>query len=265
MISRRPHCWQPYWWLATWYYRHGRIGEAAYAYRGMIRHAPDLYRGYAYLGGILVFTGAYDEAIDTLKLSIALRPEAAAFDNLGTAYFNSGRLEGAVAAYNQALQFGFANSVMWFNLGDAYYYLRERRDQAAEAYGQALRLAHEETAQRERTGLTADVMITATLSTVFPKLDQPDSARFYLASALRADSTNARVQCCAAITWWELGDRRRAIAWIEKAVRTGYPVAWIRDSPVFMEWRAEEAFRALIAGAGPPRQQSQSPGKAGRT
>jgi len=264
-ISRRPHCWQPYWWVATWYFRHGRFDESAHAYRQMIRHAPDLYRGYASLGGILVQTGAYEPAIDTLKHSIELRPDAAAFDNLGTAYFNSGRLDDAVAAYNQAFQFGFANCISWMNLGDAYYYLRGRRDQAAGAYAQAVRLGRDEMAAREQMGAAPDAVIPASLATVFTKLEQPDSARLYLGRALGADSTNSSVQCYAALTMWELGDRRQGVAWLEKAVRNGYPATWLRDSPVFEGWRADSTFRALVAGAGPPRQQSASPGKAGRT
>jgi tetratricopeptide (TPR) repeat protein len=264
-IASRPHCWQPYWWLASWDYRSGRIEDAIGAYREMIRRAPDLYRGYSNLGGMLVLQGEYDRAIDTLKIAIALRPEPIAFDNLGTAYFNSRRPEQAIDAYNQSFQFGFADYQLWLNLGDAYYWLRGRRDQAAEAYAQAVRLGRQANSERGHGGITFDVMIPATLSTVFPKIGQPDSARAYLQRALRADSTNARVQYCAALTCWQLGDRRRAVAWLERAVQNGYPAAWLRDSPVFEEWRGEEAFRALVAGAGPRTQPSAAPGKGGRT
>jgi len=264
-IAARPHCWQPHWWLATWYFRNGQVENAIGAYRDMIRCAPDLYRGYSNLGGMLVLQGEYERAIDTLKISIALRPETVGFENLGTAYFNSGRLEQAVEAYNQSFQFGLANYGLWLNLGDAYYWLRGRRDQAAEAYAQAVRMGREEDASRGHGGRTFDVMIPANLSTIFPKIGQPDSARAYLQRALRADSTNARVQCCAAITYWQLGDRKRALAWIERAVHNGYPATWLRDSPVFLEWREEEAFRALIAGAGPRTQRTTNPGKGGRT
>ena len=55
----------------------------------------------------------------------------------------------------------------------------------------------------------------------------------------------------AALTCWQLNEKGRAIAWLEKAVRGGYPVAWLRDSPVFQQWRDEQGFRALIADAGP--------------
>ena len=264
-IAARPHCWQPHWWLANLDYREGQIEAATRNCREMVRRSPDLYRGYTYLGAMLVLQGAYGPAIDTLKLAIALRPDPAAFDNLGTAYFNSGRLEEAVAAYNQALQFGFASYVLWLNLGDAYYWLPGRRDQAAGAYAEGVRLAREEAAKRVRERRAADIMIPAMLSSVFPRIGQPDSARVQLALALRADSTNSRVQHYAALTLWELGDRGRAIAWLAKSVQGGYPLAWIRDSPMFQDWRGEEAFRALIAGAGPGMRQSGAPAGGGRT
>jgi len=260
-IAARPHCWQPYWWLATWYSRQGQIEDAIRAYRGMIRSAPDLYRGYSGLGGTLVLQGRYDSAIDTLKTSIGLRPTSGAFDNLGTAYFNSGRLEQAIDAYNQSFQFGFADYRLWANLGDAYYWLRGSKDQAFKAYAQAVRMGREEIQNRNQNGMTYDVMIAANLSTVFPKIGEPDSARAYLQRALRADSTNALVQYCAALTCWQLAERARAVAWLERSVHNGYPVAWLRDSPVFEEWRGEAGFRALVAGAEPQAQRSSRGGR----
>jgi tetratricopeptide (TPR) repeat protein len=250
-IARRPHCGQPYWWLAVWHFRRGQVEESIAAVEQMIQRSPDLYRGYASLGGVLVLHGDYGRAIDTLKHSIALRPTKAAFDNLGTAYFNCGRLGESVDAYNQAFQFGFADYQSWLNLGDAYFWLRNRRDQAREAYAQSVRLAREESVERSRKGRSVDVMIPANLATVFPKLDMPDSARASLRIALRADSANSMVQYCAALTQWQLGERAQAIAWLARAVHGGYPVVWLRDSPIFRSWRSEADFRALIADAAP--------------
>jgi serine/threonine-protein kinase len=258
VIARRPHCWQPYWWLANTRYRGGDIEAAIRGYREMVRHAPEFWRGYSNLGGVMVLSGAYVAAIDTLKRSIALRPTKDAFDNLGTAYFNSGRIQEAVDAYNQAFQFGLAEYDSWLNLGDAYYYLHDRQDQAAEAYAQAIRLGREQIASRAQQGRSFNVMIPANLATVFPKLGQPDSARVYLGRALAADSANAVVQYCAALTCWQLGEQDRAIRWLDQAVKAGYPpVAWLRDSPIFKEWNKRQEFRGLLARAGA---QSPSPG-----
>jgi len=195
---------------------------------------------------VLVLRGDYARAIDTLRRSIELRPTKVAYDNLGTAYFNSGRFDEAIEAYNQSFQFGFAGYQSWLNLGDAYYWLRDRSDQAADAYAQAVRLGRDEQRARLREGRSADVMIIANLATVFPKLGLPDSARIYLRQAVAADSLNPMVAYCAALTLWQLDEKAAAMAWLEKSVRGGYPRVWLRDSPVFESWRTVPAFRALL-------------------
>jgi tetratricopeptide (TPR) repeat protein len=252
VIAARPHCWQPYWWLAVSYFRNGEVEAAIGAFEQMIRRAPDLHKGYSSLGGLLVLRGDYTRAIDTLKLSVTLKPTKVAFDNLGTAYFNSGQLTESIDAYNQSFQFGFADYQSWLNLGDAYYWLRNREDQAAEAYAQAVRLGREQSATNERGGHTFDAMIPANLATVFPKLGQPDSARAFLGMALKADSSNSMVQYCAALTYWQLEEKPQGVAWLARAVQGGYPVVWLRDSPIFQPWRSEPGFQALIANAESP-------------
>lgn len=91
-----------------------------------------------------------------------------------------------------------------------------------------------------------DVQLAADMATVFAKLGERDSAHVYLDRALAADSTNPMVQYCAALTHWQWNDRERAIGWLEKSVHGGYPVVWLRDSPIFREWREVPRFRALV-------------------
>jgi hypothetical protein len=71
------------------------------------------------------------------------------------------------------------------------------------------------------------------------------------------------VQYCAALTYWQLGRKGDAVGWLGKAVRGGYPVAWLRDSPVFRDWHEEEGFRALIASADPEPQPAASGSQGG--
>ena len=258
VIQRWPHCWQPYWWLATWQFRQGNVDESIRTYQEMIRRAPLLATGYASLGGVLILRGEYSRAIETLKHSVELRPTMYAYDNLGTAYFNSGQIAQAVDAYNQAFQFGTADYVTWLNLGDAYFWLRNRKDDAAQAYSQAVRLGRDEIGERARLGRTANSMIPADLATVFPKLGQPDSARIYLRRALAADSTNPMVAYAAALAYWQLDEKDRALVWLEKSVRGGYPTVWLRDSPIFEDWRQVPEFRALVAASPEPQHPATS-------
>ena len=251
IIAQHPHWWKPYWWLGACDFRQGNVDEAIQAYRGVIQRAPDYAGGYSDLGGMLVLRGSYPQAIAALQRSLALRPTKGAFDNLATAYFNSGRLAEAVDAYNQSFQFGTAGYESWLNLGDAYFWLRNRRAEATDAYAQAVRLGREEITDRTHDGRTPDVMISANLATIFPKLGQPDSARLYIARAVAADSANPRVHYCAALTYWQLNRKEVAIASLEKSVHEGYPVTWLRDSPIFQEWRAVPAFVTLVGEAKP--------------
>jgi serine/threonine-protein kinase len=242
-IALRPHCYKPRWWLASWEYANGHIPEALVAFRDMIQRAPDFAQGYANLGGLLLLRGQYDDAVDTLKVAVALRPNAIAFSNLGTAYFNSGRLAQAVDAYNQAFQFDDADHVTWMNLGDAYYWLRDRPDQARDAYRQGLRVARQTMLERAQRGSAPDATILATLATMFPKIGEPDSARMMLQEALSIDSLNSRVQYQAALTQWQLGDHDAAIRWLRRSVDSGFPAVWLRDSPVHRDWRQDPGFR----------------------
>ena len=249
MIAESPDDAELRYMLAMEHVSAGDDAGAVRCFEEMIRRAPDYHIGYASLGGLLLSLGAYDRAIDTLRLAVNLRPDAVAFSNLGTAYFYAGRLTQAVDAYNQAFQFSDADYRLWLNLGDAYYWLRNRPDQARDAYRQGLRLGREQMASRAQGGHSADPMIPAQLAAMFPKLGEPDSARVMLGQALALDSLNSRVQYQAALTCWQLGAREQAIDWLKRAVAGGYPVVWLRDSPVHRDWQSAPGFTTLLASA----------------
>ena len=202
-------------------------------------------------GGGYSVSGLYDVAPDKFSAVDNYRTYAPNYGVISQMYngFEFG-LQARIKNGTQ-FQFGDADYVSWLNLGDAYSWLQGRKDDAAGAYAQAIRLGRDQMLALAKRGQSVDAMIPADLATVFARLQQPDSARMYIGRAVSADSTNPRVQYCAALTCWQLGVRRRALAWLERAVQNGYPRAWLRDSPVFAEWRGEESFRALIAGSGP--------------
>jgi serine/threonine-protein kinase len=247
--ARRPHAFKPRWWLASWEFRNGHVPQAIARFREMVQRSPAYWNGYASLGGLLLFLGDYAAAIDTLRLGTELHPSATAYSNLGTAYFSSGRLSEAVDAYNQAFQFDDADYQLWLNLGDAYFWLRNRPDQARDAFRQGVRLGREQMAARAQRGSAPDPLIPAHLAAALPKLGERDSARAMLRQSLALDSLNSRVQYQAALTLWQLGEREAALDWLRRAVAGGFPVVWLRDSPVHRDWREVPGFQALVASA----------------
>ena len=248
IIAQHPHWWKPYWWLGACDFRQGNVRELA----TVLEQDSAFAEGASDLGRLRLARGEYSGAIQEFRRALELNPHYPDLHfNLATAYFNSGRLAEAVDAYNQSFQFGTAGYESWLNLGDAYFWLRNRRAEATDAYAQAVRLGREEITDRTHDGRTPDVMISANLATIFPKLGQPDSARLYIARAVAADSANPRVHYCAALTYWQLNRKEVAIASLEKSVHEGYPVTWLRDSPIFQEWRAVPAFVTLVGEAKP--------------
>ena len=142
-ISLRPQYWAGYSWLGVFYWQQGRYDEAAKMFQEIMSLAPDNYRGYSDLGAMYVMKGQYPDAIAVLEKSVARRPNAAAYNNLGNAYFSMRRFDEAARNFKAGLDFEKNNWLSWGNLGDAYYWAPGKRVQAADAYKEAIRLVDE--------------------------------------------------------------------------------------------------------------------------
>jgi serine/threonine-protein kinase len=238
----RPHHWRPHWWLGlSVYYRQGRLPEAHEALERVVRLAPDNYRGYQSLGALQVLDGDYEEAARNLERSISIHPSSEALANLGVAYFNMRDFDRCIRTFNEAFQHTYADYEDWLNLGDAYYWAGDKRDKAAKAYDEAVRLGRAKLKQDP-----SDNMARANMAQIYPKIGRPDSAMVYIETAIASEPENPMIQYCAAITYWQLDQRDKALDWLEKSVTGGHPVSWLRDSPMFDEWRSEERFQAIL-------------------
>jgi len=118
----RPHYWAGYNWLGAFYYRHVRFREAAEMFNQVVALAPDSFLGYSNLGATHVEQARYADAIKILEKSIAIRPSDYGYTNLGNAYFFLRRYEEADQAYQQAIKLSEKDSLLWWNLGDGYYW-----------------------------------------------------------------------------------------------------------------------------------------------
>ena len=243
-IAKRPHCWAPRWWLATWQFRAGQYDEAMRSYEAMIQRAPQLSTGYASLGGVLILRGEYARAIETLRRSVALRPTKTAFDNLGTAYFNTGTIRRGG---------GRLQPVVPVRGSRLHFVVQPRRSlllaARAQGSGRSALIARPcgSGAPRSRRARRRDARSTSRFRPpsrpCTPSSGRRTARRRALRARLAADSTNSYVAYCAALTYWQLNEREPAMRWLERAVAEGYPVTWLRDSPIFHEWRDVAAFQ----------------------
>lgn len=233
-----PHC---YWYLGYFYHQQGQDAKAFETFRKMTEVAPDLSRGHAYYGAYLVQLGQYSAAVGACERSIQLKPLDSAYTNLGTAYFQLRDFDEAIRTYREAMGFGYDNYRMWYNLAEAYYWAPGKRDLAAEPYTRAVELARQDIAHHPD-----DFQAMAEAADAFPKLGQPDSARVYIERSLEKSPDHPYVQYWAALVAWQLGARDEALDWLERAVANGYSSVWLRDSPIFDDWRDLPRFQAIL-------------------
>lgn len=192
----------------------------------VVRLAPDSFRGYSNLGVIYVAQGRYAEAITVCERSAALRPTAPAYSNLGTAYFALRRFAEAAQAYEKAANMEGQTYLWWGNLGDARYWAPGQRAQAASAYRQAISRAQEDLRINPREARTLGY-----LAYYYAMLSDRQAARSCLERALAVAPDNPELRFNAALAHNQLGDRDKALEWLEKALAAGISPATVRDNP----------------------------------
>lgn len=240
-IAMRPNYWATYNWLGLYYQRHARYEEAAAMYSQVLSLAPDSFTGYSNLGGICVLQGRYAEAIPLLNQSLSIRPTAEASSNLATAYFQMRRYPEAAAHFEEAVKLDENDYQMWGNLGDAYYWSPRMRSEALNAYGKAIALGEEKLRVNPRD---SEVLSYLAMYHAMRLERQPAIAN--LDSALRLNPKSPDLLLTAGIVYQQLGDTRRALDAVEKALAGGVSPATLSDTPNFDTLRNNPRFLKLI-------------------
>src|SRR5882724_10665775 len=242
-ISLRPQYWDGYNWLGVFYWEQGRYDDAAKMFKEVISLTPDNFRGYSNLGGIYLLQGRYQEAIPILEKSVALRPTGEVYDNLGYAYFSMRNFEEAARNFEAGLKLNKSSWLSWGNLGDADYWAPGRRQQAGDAYREALRLADEQLRINARDG-----RILAYRATYLAMLGRNGEASDALQRALSISPKNPDVQFRAALVYNHLGDNARTLQRLQNAMALGVAASSLRDTPDFDHLRDDAQFQALLGG-----------------
>jgi serine/threonine-protein kinase len=242
-IELRPHYWAGYNWLGAFYYRHVRYGEAAEMFNQVVALAPDSFLGYSNLGATYVEQARYADAIKMLEQSIAIRPSDYGYTNLGNAYFFLRRYEEADPAYEQATKLAEKDSLLWWNLGDGYYWTPGKRTQSVAAYRQGITTAEEEVRVNPNNSYSFGV-----LAICHAMLGEKKPAMDALRSGLQLSPADPFLLFQAALVYNQFGQSDEAIAWLKKAQAAGYSQARIREYPNFDSLWANPRSQELLRG-----------------
>ncbi len=240
-IDLRPHYWAGYNRLGALYYQQARYQDAAAMFNQVIALVPDSFVGYSNLGAAYVEQGRYAEAISDLERSIAIRPMDYAYTNLGNAYFFLRQYDQAAGAYEQAVKLTAKDPLLWWNLGDGYYWTPGKRVQSAAAYRQAIALAEEGLRVNQR-----DAYALGILAICHAMLDERRPALQYLEQGLKYAPKDPEMRFKAALVYNHFGEIESALTWLNKGLAAGYSPSRIRDTPDFDPLRANPRFQELL-------------------
>lgn len=240
-IHLRPQYWGGYSWLGVFYFSRARYDDAAGMFKEVIALAPDNYRGYSNLGAMYVAEGHYQQGIEMLEKSATLRPTVDAYLNLGTTYFLMHNFSDAARSYREALKLDNTKWLSWGNLADALFWMPGKRQEAEDAYRQAIRLTGERLQVNPRDGYTL-----AFRATYLAMTDQKSEAMESLQKAVALSPTDPDVQFRAALVYNQVGDVNRTLDWLEKALAGGITPDFVLSTPDFDHLRSNTRFQKLV-------------------
>lgn len=240
-IALRPGYWATYNWLGLFYMDHARYEEAVGQFSQVVSLAPDSFTGYCNLGAVRIMQGKYVDAVPLLQKSLSIRPSADASSNLATAYFQMHRYADSAAQFEKAVQLDPKNYLFWGNLGDAYYWSPGRSMEAADAYGRAIALGEVKLRLNPH-----DAQLLSSLGMYHAMRREKKAALENLDASLRLQRKSPDFLLNAGIVYQQLGDSKRALDSLERAISLGISPELIRDTPNFDALRDNPRFVSLL-------------------
>jgi tetratricopeptide (TPR) repeat protein len=197
---------------------------------------------YAYqnLAAAYIHLGKYEQANETLKKAIALRPTYIAYSNLGATYWRMKRFDEAIPNFEQAFNMHPDYSVAG-NLARAYYWARGRRNEGLQMYQRAIELGQE---QLKINPDNPDVHIL--LARYCAVLGRRAEAIEHAKVGLKQHSDDPHFLEIAAVAYNQLGETANAMGFLQKAVANHLPASELLNEMELDNLRDLPQFQQLI-------------------
>jgi serine/threonine-protein kinase len=244
-----PGDWRPPSELGSMLFRQARYAEAVELWQKAAEKTPDNARLLRNLAAGYHMLDRFDEAASTLQKALEYEPNAQVWANLGTARFFQGQYLSAVTAMEKAVELNPNSFLYWGNLGDAYRWAPGKKERAPETYRRALQLV-ETAIQRNPKDLEAK----GSRAVYLAKSGEAAAARTLVASITQAPDLNPGVRFKCALASEIAGDRERALALLESAMKGGYSLREVTREPDLVNLRADARYHRFAARLTPKAQ-----------
>ena len=248
-ITLHPRYWSGYEDLGTFLYRRGRYAEAEQNYVIGIGLAPANRRAIANLAAVYEIQERFVAAENELTKGLKLSPDAILYNNLGWVYILDGKFEAAVNALQQAVMLPGSDSIVWSGLARARRWAGVRQQAIRDTYATAQARAADEL---RINPLNAEVR--ANHAYLLAETGRGRDALGEIATALASENARGSVTVLfrAALVHEWAGDRRAALAFLERAARGGYPLSRIARDPDLRALREDPRYRSIAEAVARP-------------
>ncbi|HEY0703936.1 MAG TPA: protein kinase [Candidatus Acidoferrales bacterium] len=237
----RPDYWDGYNSLGIFYKRQRRFPEAIAQLKKVVQLTPDNAQAYNNLAA--VYLDADDpklipDAQAALTKSVALAPSYPAYANLGSLYYSQGSYAESAAMTEKALAINDKDFQVWYNLLLCYEWLGQK-DKAANAAARTTSLLEALVQSKPQ-----DPEIQSALGLLYAMQKNRDKAAPRIEAALALGPQDERVLEDAGEAYERLGDRPRALRYLQESIKAGGSVEGLSARPGLQEVLKDTSFRA---------------------
>ncbi len=218
----------------------GRHKEAVPSFRRVTELAPDYADGYQMLGTTLHRLGDITQAIGNYEHAVRLGPSATAYSNLAYSYYEVGRYDESIKAYQESIARDPARPAVHRNIGDVHARMGHTA-QAAAAYRDAIAAAN-----RLLLVNAGDAGTIALVALCEAKLGLQAAAERHAAEALALRPNDREVVVRNAEVYAVLRQSRRAIDYLAQAIGLGYEPHQAKANEELASLRSLPEFASMI-------------------
>ena len=243
----RPDFWVMHYHLGIFCAKNRFIQDAEREFLRTIELAPNNPAPYNSLGAFYISDGLYEKAVSVLQKSLEKKPLERACSNTGAAYFHLGCYTDAAKWLLQATKLGSNSSRIWGNLGECRLMVKELRDEAEEAFAQAIHLSQDELSRNPENH-----SIVVNLAQWRARLGEKQKSYEAIGQALALAPKNISIRYRAGLVYELIGMRSLALDSLEMALKGGYSTEEACAEPIFEDLRLSPRFQRLVKGGCEP-------------
>jgi eukaryotic-like serine/threonine-protein kinase len=212
----------------------GKFSDAETSLKTALEKTPENARVLYDLGLVYLKEDRLDDARATLEKSLKLDSRAVTVIALGIVCFRQNDFEGAIAAYERAVNVAPKRFDAWGDLAESYIAAGGHDTQAEAAFQRAAELAEEELKRTPN-----DPYKVSMLGKYYASLHDEARALPLLRKAIALAPKDPDVAERVAEAYEVLGRRKDALEFLTKALQLGYSANYAKASPTFKSLRLD--------------------------